>query len=127
MATVSLPDALRRRMVEHCIAALPNEGCGLLAMDGNTVVMVYPTGNEDASPVRYTIPPQEHFSALLDAENRGWRLGGAFHSHPTGPARMSTTDLDRALDGDWLYVVLGLEGGVEWGGWRDGAEVSLAD
>lgn len=105
-----LPDHLREQIIAHCVAALPNEGCGLLAMDGDRVVKVYPTGNTDSSPSSYTIPPQEHFDALSDAEARGWRIGGVFHSHPRGPARMSATDIARALEPDWIYVVVGLGG-----------------
>ena len=106
----SLPDELRRLIVDHCLAELPNEGCGLLAMDGDEVVAVYPTANADASPTSYTIPPQEHYDALVDAESKGWRIGGVFHSHPNGPAEMSSVDLERALDPEWVYVVVGLGG-----------------
>jgi proteasome lid subunit RPN8/RPN11 len=109
---VHLPDDLRRRIIDHCLAELPNEGCGLLAFDGDHAVEVYPTSNQEASPTSYTIPPQEHYDALVDAESRGWRLGGVFHSHPNGPAQMSLVDLEKALEPDWVYVVVGL-GGTE--------------
>lgn len=100
----------------------------MLAIDGNRVMKVYPTANQDASPVSYTIPPQEHYDALVDAESRGWRLEGVFHSHPNGPARMSATDLARLTDPGWVYLVVSL-GGREamLAGWRDGEEVSLLD
>ena len=102
-----LPDALRREIVEHCRASLPNEGCGLVAVSNGNVVRVYPTSNADSSPSSYTIPPEEHFAALTDAEARGWEIGGVFHSHPHGPARMSGSDLARALEPDWTYFVVG--------------------
>lgn len=105
-----LPDDLRRRIIDHCLAVLPNEGCGLLAVADGRVVGVYPTANEDASPTSYTIPPQEHYDALVHAEAKGWRIGGVFHSHPRGPAAMSSVDLDKALDPEWVYVVVGLGG-----------------
>lgn len=106
-----LPDWARREIIDHCLADLPNEGCGLLAVDGDHVMAVYPTTNEDASPVSYTIPPREHFDAMTDAESRGWEIGGVFHSHPKGPAQMSSVDRERALEPDWLYVVVGLGSG----------------
>lgn len=112
-------------MVRHCLDGLPNEACGLLALDGDGVVEVYPTGNLDGSPVSYTVPPQEHFEALNDAEARGWRLAGAFHSHPTGPPRMSATDLEKALEIDWVYVVVGMSGGLTLTAWSEGREVDL--
>lgn len=98
----------------------------MLAMNGDRVVKVYPTGNEDLSPVSYTIPPQEHYNALTDAESSGWLLEGVFHSHPRGPAGMSATDLSRVTDPNWLYVVVSLEGAEPvLTGWSDGEVVSI--
>ena len=124
--TVALSDDLRRQIVDHCIAGLPNEGCGLLAFDGDELVQVYPTGNDDASPTSYTIPPQEHYDALVDAEAEGWELRGAFHSHPSGPPAMSHADVARALRPHWVYLVIDLSGdrpGIV--AWRDGGEIDL--
>lgn len=98
-----------------------------MAIDGDEVTKIYPTANDDGSPVAYTIPPYQHFDALEDAESRGWVLGGAFHSHPTGPARMSATDLSKAMERDWVYLVVGLDGErAEIGAWRDGEPIELA-
>jgi proteasome lid subunit RPN8/RPN11 len=114
-------------MIDHCVAALPDEACGMLALDGRRVVAVYPTGNQDASPVSYTVPPQEHYDALVDAESRGWVLGGVFHSHPRGPAAMSATDLAKVTDPAWLYIVVSLAGpDPVLVGWRDGGEVLIS-
>lgn len=120
-----LSDHLADQIVEHCVSELPKEGCGLLAMDGDRVVKVYPTPNLDESPVSYTVPPQEHFAALTDAESNGWELGGVFHSHPSSPARPSAIDVQRALDPRWLYLVVGMgDGTVEIRAWSiDGGRV----
>jgi proteasome lid subunit RPN8/RPN11 len=107
-----LSDDLRREIVDHCLSELPNEGCGLLAVSDGAVVRVYPTSNSDSSPTSFTIPPEEHFEALRDAESNGWEIGGVFHSHPAGPAIMSATDLARALEADWTYFVVGLRDGT---------------
>lgn len=124
--TVALSGDLRRQIVEHCFAGLPNEGCGLLALDGDRVVRVYPTGNDDASPTSYTVPPQEHYDALVDAETEGWELRGAFHSHPSGPPAMSDTDVVRALTPRWVYLVIDLSGDrPRIVAWSDGREVDL--
>ena len=80
----------------------------MLAVSGDVVVKVYPTANQDASPMSYTIPPEQHYDALVDAETQGWEIGGVFHSHPRGPATMSATDLERAIEPGWVYVVVGL-------------------
>lgn len=124
--TIVLADEYRRQIVDHCLATLPNEGCGLLGMDGDRVMRVYPTGNDEPSPISYTIPPRDHYEALIDAESKGWEIGGVFHSHPRGPAGMSATDLTKVTDPAWLYLVVSLAGSDPvMVGWRNGKEVSL--
>lgn len=105
---VHLPDELQEEIIQHCLTELPNEGCGLLGVDANRVVKVYPTRNTDESSTSYTIDPAHHFAALTDAESNGWTIGGVFHSHPKGDAEMSDVDRQRALEPDWLYVIVGL-------------------
>jgi [CysO sulfur-carrier protein]-S-L-cysteine hydrolase len=124
-APVALPEELKREILEHCLASLPNEGCGLLALSGDRVAKVYPTGNDDASPSSYTIPPREHYEAVMDAESQGWEIRGSFHSHPSGPARMSATDLERALSPGWIYVVVGLGDSRAMTIWSDGSESAV--
>ena len=72
---------------------------------------VYPARNLDTSSTSFTVDPADHFAALEDAEARGWELGGVYHSHPSGPAEMSDIDLARALEPDWVYVVVGFGAG----------------
>ena len=64
---VRLPEELRQQIVQHCLEELPNEGCGLFAVDGADIVQVYPTSNLDDSPVSFTVPPEAHIEALTDA------------------------------------------------------------
>lgn len=124
--SVELSDELRQRIFEHCRRALPNEGCGLLALDDDRIVEVYPTTNDEESPTSYTIPPQEHYDAVMDAESKGWEVRGAFHSHPRGPAGMSETDLERALEPGWLYLVVALDGQEpKIVAWQDGEAFGL--
>ena len=120
-------DDHRRLIFDHCLAALPYEGCGLLAMDGDRVAGVYPTENPDASSSSYTIPPQRLYEAVMDAESRGWEVGGVFHSHPAGPAAMSETDLARVTDPAWLYLVVSLAGpDPVLIGWSNGEDVAVS-
>lgn len=114
---VHLPEDLRRQIIDHCLAELPDEGCGLFAMEEDRIVAVYPTGNAQASPSSYTVPPDEHFAALSDAESKGWELGGVFHSHPEGTAEMSMVDVMAALEPEWVYLVVGLRSEPTVRGW----------
>lgn len=125
---LTVPKDLKEQIIDHCLAAAPNEGCGLIAIDECMVTRIYPTSNAEASPTAYTVPPQEHFAALSDAESHGWSIGGVFHSHPNGPARPSPVDVMSALDPEWIYLVVGLRGSPEIRAWRirDG-EISELD
>lgn len=93
-----------RAQAEFCS---PLECCGLLA--GSTpdrVSFVYPLTNADHSAVAYTIEPYEHYRAWRHAEENGWSLIGAFHSHPQGPPHPSPTDLRLAVEPDWVYLIV---------------------
>lgn len=108
-AAMELPGEIRRAMVAHALFSLPEEACGLLAADEEGGLrMAYCLSNVEHSPSAYALEPQEHFRALRHAEACGWHLAGVFHSHPRGPAYPSPTDVARALEPDWLHVVVGL-------------------
>jgi len=113
-----LPAEMAERIIEHCLAALPNEACGLLAGDGDEVRHVYLLENTDASPVSFTIDPIGHFAALGDAEQQGWDLIGAFHSHVAAPAYPSPTDVAGAAEPDWTWLVVGPMESPEIGAFR---------
>jgi [CysO sulfur-carrier protein]-S-L-cysteine hydrolase len=103
---LQLPDHLRELIIEHCVRALPDEGCGLFAVANGTVIGVYPTDNLERSPTAYTIPPRQHHAALLAAEAEGWHLGGTFHSHPAARAVPSRRDIEGALDPEWIHLIV---------------------
>jgi len=104
-----MPLPVYEAIVEHARSAAPDEACGLIAAgpDGRAT-MAYCLANLDASPVTYTLDPAGHIKALHDAESRGWHLAAVFHSHPAGRAVPSATDIAKALEPDWLYVIVGL-------------------
>ena len=101
---------VRRQMVDHCLAGLPEEACGLL---GGTpapadATVLYPTRNLAASARLYTVDPLEHLRADRDAEARGLELLGVFHSHTHTEAYPSPTDVAQAPDPGWHYVLVSL-------------------
>lgn len=88
---------------------VPEEACGLLAVDADGQVRrAYCLANVERSPVSFTVDPDEHYASLVDAESNGWSLGGSFHSHPRTGAVPSQTDMARALEPNWVYVIVGL-------------------
>ena len=102
---------MRAAILEHCKAARPLEGCGLLlgqrAAGSATILEVIATANTRASPQHYEIAPEDVLAADRRARAAGWQLLGAWHSHPAGSAEPSTTDREEAWP-DWCYLIVGL-------------------
>jgi proteasome lid subunit RPN8/RPN11 len=104
-----LPEHIRDEIVSHTLAMRPQEACGLIAVDSEGwVKRAYCLTNIDRSPTSFTIDPDEHYASLVDAEANGWVLGGSFHSHPRTTSAPSRTDVARALEPDWVYLIVGL-------------------
>jgi proteasome lid subunit RPN8/RPN11 len=106
-----VPSQAREAMIVHAENAYPEEACGLLAFDVDGALrMVYCLTNIQTSDVAFTVDPDEHFQAMLHAERHGWSIGGVFHSHPRTPAVPSRSDVEGALDPDWVHVIVSLSG-----------------
>jgi [CysO sulfur-carrier protein]-S-L-cysteine hydrolase len=111
MEQVGLPAQIRSAIIAHAEFCMPEEACGLLAVDKTgRLRMVYAMTNIERSSVRFTVAPGEHYGAIGNAERRGWVIGGSFHSHPQSTAFPSARDIAGALDPSWLYLVLGMTG-----------------
>ena len=127
-----LPLALRKAIVAQCVAALPNEGCGLLlgSREGRfaSVVEARPERNILAASDRYEIEAEAVFAAHRAARAAGRQLLGAWHSHPASRAVPSATDLAQAWP-DWCYLIVGLSrpGRPELRAWRLLGEDFVAD
>jgi proteasome lid subunit RPN8/RPN11 len=105
---VILPQEIRAAIEAHARHEFPYEACGLIAADGaGAIRMAYPLSNVERSTSRFTIHPDEHWGALQHAERNGWQIGGAFHSHPTSAPMPSRSDVDGALDPDWIHLIAG--------------------
>jgi len=132
---VALPASIADAIVTHARAELPNEACGLIvgsgaAADGGAALLFVPCRNEAASPVRYSVHPDDLYRVTVAADDAGEVIWGIVHSHVRTPAVPSATDIERALYPDAVHLLVSLAG--ESGGlraWRivDGAahEVTL--
>jgi len=108
-----LPDAIRRAIVAHARAAVPNEACGLIvgdapAADGGRALRWFPLRNAAASPYRYEIDPDDLLRVTIETDDADEVFWGIVHSHVASPARPSPTDLRQALYPDALYVLVSL-------------------
>lgn len=108
---LTISPRLHQEILDHLRTNLPNESCGLLAvqpgMDRLAVAThFYPGTNRDSSPTRYTMDPAEVFAAFRDLAARGWSLGAIVHSHPATPATPSPTDLREAFYPEALMLIV---------------------
>ena len=104
---LQIPRAMADEMITHCIQGRPNEACGLLACDDGGIVKVFRMSNAEASPVRYSLDPQEQLAAYNTIDGEGWRLAGVFHSHTRTEAYPSPTDIRLARE-EVPYVIISL-------------------
>lgn len=108
--SVRLTAELYKVMIGHLRGALPQEGCGLLAIrheaGGALATRFYPGTNLDASPTRYTMDPVEVLAAFRDLDANGWTLGAIVHSHPATPPTPSPTDLREAFYPEALMIIV---------------------
>ena len=105
MATI--PAELVERLVTHCRAVLPNEGCGYLVGEAaGNVVDFAPITNAAASPTRFVLDPAEQLAEERTIEEAGRHVIGIAHSHPEGEASLSATDLADAANYDPFEVFL---------------------
>ncbi|MEO6988843.1 MAG: M67 family metallopeptidase [Aquihabitans sp.] len=102
-----------QQMIDHAIAGLPNEACGLLGGRwGSDVVEVFvPTRNADASAKTYSIGVDGFQAADKALGPLGLDIIGVMHSHTHTDPYPSPTDVAQAdnplLDG-WHYVIVSL-------------------
>ncbi len=94
---IELERAFFDEMVEHGLAAFPNEACGLLAGKDGRPVKFFAMTNQDASPVSYRLDPREQLTVFDEIDDEGWDLLGIFHTHTHSEAYPSETDLRQAF------------------------------
>jgi len=107
---LTLPRALAERLLQHARAELPTEACGLLAgsLTDGLATTYFPARNADASPLRYSVHPDDLVRITFAIEDAGQDLVAIFHSHTRTPAVPSPTDLRAAMYPDAFYLLASL-------------------
>jgi proteasome lid subunit RPN8/RPN11 len=80
-------------MLDHVLASMPEEACGIVAGWHGKVIQVRPIENVAHSPFRFRMEPRAQVEALLSLEVQGLELLAIYHSHPFGPPGPSETDM----------------------------------
>ncbi len=89
----------------------PLEMCGLIAgVPGDDhVARFYPCRNTAESAKVYSIDPNDHLKAEIDADGHDWEIIGVVHSHTHSEPYPSPTDVTQAPDPGWHYVIVSLK------------------
>ncbi len=96
-------------MIAHARSEAPNECCGMVGGRDGAPVAVYRAANAEASPLRYSIAPDEQFRLMRELEDAGEDLVAIYHSHTKSAAYPSQTDVNLAGWPDAVYVIVSLE------------------
>ncbi len=100
--------------------AAPQECCGLLLGEGDTIREARSAANIAADPRRrFEIDPIALIAAHRAARSGGANVIGYYHSHPTGNPQPSATDRARGNADGTVWAIIASDDILFW---RDGAE-----
>ncbi len=106
---IKIPVSIKQKMVSHCLSQLPNEACGILAGQDNTVTHIYLMENIEKSPESFLMDPKEQLQVFKDIRAKNLKMIAIFHSHPYTPARPSEKDIKMAFYPDIYYIIISFE------------------
>jgi proteasome lid subunit RPN8/RPN11 len=104
---LSLGPGLLEEIVEHAKKCRPHEGCGLLVGRAGASRFI-PMENVRASSTKYEMDPGQLIVVLRDLRETGEELVAIYHSHPSGPARPSKSDIERAYYPEAAHLIVSL-------------------
>lgn len=99
---------LARELVEHAVADLPNECCGMIAGRGDEATRVLRATNAEGSPFMYVMDPREQLRIMDEIDEAGDDLLAIYHSHTRSAAYPSRTDVELAFYPDTLYLIVSI-------------------
>jgi len=105
---IEIPTDIRDAIVQHAIAGLPNEACGVLAGPDGQITHFFPMANADQSPLTYRLEATEQLRVFNEIDDKGWELSGIVHSHTHTEAYPSPTDRAQAFYPDACYLLVSL-------------------
>ena len=116
--TLQVTSGVLATLREEAARAAPEECCGLLLGQGETIGEAMLADNLAKDRLRrFEIDPMALLSAHKAARAGGQQVLGYFHSHPQGHPVPSATDCDHASGDDRVWAIVA---GGEVAFWRDG-------
>lgn len=105
---IEIPQHIIDAIIKQAYNELPDEACGLLTGEGNSVRKQYALTNTDHSPEHFSFDPKEQFAVLKEARKDNLQIIANYHSHPATAARPSEEDIRLAYDPDITYIIVSL-------------------
>lgn len=112
---VRVPITMRDEIIAHARGEVPRECCGLIGglLEGRdlaaTGVQLFRLTNAAPGLDFYEIDANDLFRVTRDLDRDGRDIVAIYHSHPTGPARPSATDIELAFWPDAWYLICSLD------------------
>ncbi len=96
-------------MVDHAQKESPLECCGILGGRDGTVRKAFKLRNEEQSPVRYSMSPQEQLSVFDEMDRESLDMLAIYHSHTHTVPFPSETDVRLAFYPEVASVIISLK------------------
>jgi len=96
-------------MIEHARRESPLECCGILSGKDGTVQKAFKLRNEEKSPIRYSMSPQEQLKAFEEMERESLEMVAIYHSHTHTVPYPSETDVRLAFYPEVVSVIISLK------------------
>ena len=99
---------MAQELVDHAIADLPNECCGMISGEAGVATGVHRAPNSEGSPFMYVMDPREQLRIMDAIDEAGQDLLAIYHSHTRSAAYPSRTDVELAFFPDTLYLIVSI-------------------
>lgn len=106
---MKIPKSIYEAMIEHARREAPLECCGILAGKNGLVEKIFETRNQEQSPIRYSISPQDQIKVFENLEKESLEMIGVYHSHTHTEAYPSETDLKMAFYPEIASIIISLK------------------
>ncbi len=106
---IKIPKPIYETIIDHARREAPLECCGILAGKDGMVQRAFEVRNEEQSPVRYSISPQEQLKVFEEMEKDSLEMIAIYHSHTHTIPFPSETDVRLAFYPEVSSVIISLK------------------
>ena len=104
-----IPKPIYNAIVEHARKESPLECCGILSGKDGAVQKAFELRNEEQSPIRYSMSPQEQLKVFEEMDRESLEMVAIYHSHTHTIPFPSETDVRLAFYPEVASVIISLK------------------